>query len=573
MISAPHEAHPPTRAPAPPPLRVMSRADANIGLEDVVVRPRKPGQLVVMAVALGMAGWTAWSAAVGGLPWGIASVCSAALLILTWTLYRQWLRTMRPGAWQMAIGRDRVLIRYRGVMDTGTPPGNPQVIELPLAHVRGVWRLKRTVKVEASGDHQHRTYEYLNFRVQGCDLRPLQVVLLEEQRDRADEWFTHRDPAVVVTAGVLRVETAFQGSGVEPGTDELLRQLTEHVPLEPEAAEYIDVSRPASMLPEERDDALRAVAETSVPRALMIARKMQPDASDADVQAHVLDLIACPDPAAVPTPAAAPRPSADGVAAPGKATLPAPRILRRWEAELRPEERLVMPRATGTLFVSILFAGLAGWMAWRGWTGAMHWGWAGPVGGLALLLAWGGVGSWRRSRRPEAWQMAIGPERILVPLRSYMHARLRVADDPQILELPLAHLVSARGTQLKRMRPRRGSQRPDYSYFNCVDLRTRGMDLGPLHEALAAEGELRPDGSRTNVTVRLAEDGVVRMETKASWDQTTALLRMVGERVPREEDIVEVVDLQGRLTRTLLKPTAPARKQAAGRGSGVGDAG
>jgi hypothetical protein len=569
MISAPHDTQPPVSAPAPAPLRVLPLDDANIGLEDVVVRPRHPGQLVIAAVLLGLAAWTAWKAA-QGLYLPLAALGIATLLSISWMLYGQWRRAARPGAWLMAIGRERVLIRYRGVMNTRVPAGEPQVIELPFAYVRSVRRLKRSVR--GSGESGQLSYEYLDFRVQGCDLRPLQVMLMEEHRDRAETWFARREPAVIVTGdGVLRVETSFQGSGVAPGTDELLRQLAERAPVDAEGIEHIDVHEPARMMLDKRDAALRAIGETSPGRAVTIARKMQPDASDAELRAHVLGLVACPAPTAVAAPvaeaAAAPELAEDGIVGlvePLQPALPAPRILPPAEVELRPDERQVRSRANGWLLLGIFFLGLTGWLAWGGWTGTMPWGWAAVLGVISLALAGSLVEGWYASLQPGAWQMAIGPERILVPLRPYTHEHLKV-DNRQILELPLAHLVSVRGTKLKRMRARHGSK-PDYQHFHCLDFQTRGMDLGALQEVLAAEGTLNPDGSRGNATVQVAA-GLVRVTTKSSWSRTAAMLRVVGERVPVEGDVLEEVDIQGRNTRTLLNPTPTTGKQASGPGS------
>lgn len=490
---------------SPQPLRLLSLDDANIGLDDVVVRPAQPG----LAARL---------------------------------LGEELRHSLRPSAWRMAIGRDRVLIRFLGILETDVPPEAPQVVELPFACVRNVRRLKRHVL-----DDKGVSYEFLEFRVQDCDLRPLQAVLLARRADRS---------VVAVTAGgALRVETSFQGWGVEPDTDEILRQLSEHVPLDGEAQDYIDASEPHRVLPEMRDEILRAVAETSVQRALVVARGMQPDASQAELEAHVMGLIACPDPAAA---------AARTGPAPGE-VLAVPRILRRAEAEFRPGEHAVRPRATGSLLLAITFLALAGWVAWKYWTGTMHWGWAAAGGTVSLLLGAGILQGWRDSLRPAAWQMAIGPERILVPLRSYLNGRL-LDDDPQILELPLAHLASVRATDLRLARDAPTERGVEHRYLHCLDFRTRGMDLGPLKEAVAAEGNLRADGSRLHVRVQVPDPDVVRVETGSNWERTTEMLRLLGEHLAVEEAVSEQVDTGGRRTRKLRADSPPARKQAPVRG-------
>ncbi|HYW13824.1 MAG TPA: hypothetical protein VE871_17810 [Longimicrobium sp.] len=595
----------PAAAPvSAPPLRLLSLDDANIGLDDVIVRPRKPGVAFVAVFALGAAGLATWKATTGDLPLAIAAGCAAAFLGATWLLLRHRLRGRRPGAWQMAIGRDRVLIRYRGVVEADLSPNAPQLIELPLANVLGVRQLKRGIH-EAGRDGQMLSYTYLDFRVRDCDLRPLQAVLQGEQSSHTRTWLTRRNPGVIVGAeGVLRVETSFQGTGTAPDTDEILRLLAERVPRDADAQEYLDLRQPTTLLPEDKEKGLRAIGEVSTHRALLLAELMHPQASRAELQQRIADLVACPAPAAPARPGASadsvdfaatsplaesaatpelaasaetsglsnaaprtelartPQPSASASAsAPtsadggrGEVALPSPRFLRPSEAAIRGDERLVRPNAVFQLVFGIVLLGVAGWMGWRYREGTIHWGWAAGVGAFCLLFGVWMLQSWRLSLRPEAWLLAIGPERVLVRVRTYLNAHL-TADEPQIVELPLAHLVSVRLRNYKRERggPSDGK---NYKHTTYLDFRTRDTDLGPLGEALAREYAPRADGSSTPPIVLMDGDmlSVVMEPTRPDRDEVLCLL---GERMPREDTVSEVVDLGGRSRMRLTEPPAP----------------
>ncbi|HST61435.1 MAG TPA: hypothetical protein VLK84_22205 [Longimicrobium sp.] len=585
---------------APPPLRLLSLGDANIGLDDVIVRPRKNGLLFIAIVALAISGWTTWRAVAGTLDWGIAAICIAALLSAPLLLYWYRRRDRRPGAWQMAIGRDRVLIRYRGVIEAGVPAGAPQVIELPLAHVLGVRQMRRVIRQVGGNDSDMLTYTYLDFRVRDRDLRPLQAVLMERQRKDAGTWFTRRDPTVAVTAdGVLRVETSFQGSDTQPRMDEILRLLGERVPRDADGQELLDIRNPATLLPEDKEKGLRAVGETSMHRALLLAEEMDPHTSRAELQQRVADLVACPAPSAsappdapagsdtieltasaetteltasaavsglpdatseLPVPGTQQQPepasastSVDEV--PGDVALPSPRFLRPSEAEIRADEQLVRPNAVFSLVLGLALLGTAGWMGWKYWAGTIHWGWAAGIGAFSLLFGGGLLQGWRLSFRREAWVMAIGPERILVRVRSYLHEHL-TADDPQVVELPLAHLVSVRLRKVERQLPGKGRSR-NYKFATLLEFRTRGTALLPLGEALSQEYAPRPNGSVTPPVVRVDGD-VLTVEIGPIRPDRDEVLRLLGERMTREDDVEEVVEIGGHSQTRLARP--PARK-------------
>lgn len=539
----------------PPPLRLLSLDDANIGLDDVIVRPEQSGATIPVVMALGMAVYSVREALKGDLHWAWAAAMALLVAGVAWLAFDMRRRTRRAGAWQMAIGRERVLIRYSSVRSDHLPTSALQVVELPFAQVRSVRRMRRTVE-ENDGDRLRRwRHEFLDFRVKDCDPRPLQAVLLDEQQEHASTWFRRRNPTVAVTSdGVLRVETSFLSAGTDPGTDEILRLLAEHVPREEDARENIDLTHPERLSPEAQDEALRAVAETNPHRALRLARKMQPDAPPEEADLRVARLTACPDASTISVVAAQP-PAPDARA---ESTLPAPRILPRDEAPLLPDDRIVRPLGTRLLVVAVVMFALAGLVAWRYQAGAMRWGWAALGVGFFAVLGWTWTAMWMTTLRRDAWLLAVGRERILVHLRS---SRRRSPGEPQLLELPWARIASVRPTRQKRSRPSPTGSGTIGRSHTFLDLRVRDLDLGPLREALARERALDRNAAYRDVDPEtVVDDDVVRVEV-ASKDGSTRpghaeLLRLLGERVPVEEAVSEEVQTGGTRngTRRLTPP-------------------
>ncbi|HEX6038604.1 hypothetical protein [Longimicrobium sp.] len=236
-----------------------------------------------------------------------------------------------------------------------------------------------------------------------------------------------------------------------------------------------------------------------------------------------------------PTRAVVPPPSVD-VAPPPPADPPptAPRILRRAELDLRPDERLVWSRATGTLVIAMICFALAGLAAWRYAAGTLSLGWT-VAGGFCGLFGVGLVLGWRSSLRPEAWLLSVGPERILISIRPYLSDKL-TAGDPHILELPVSAIASVRQSTNRRMHQARGESGISYTYVAYLDFRTRGLDLEPLRQQLAREW--KPRGTDGNEHV-LVEDTMVRVRLGSTRPEAQEVAYMLGEYLVLEPDVSE----------------------------------
>lgn len=533
--------HPPVPSAEPEaqPLRLLRLDETNIDPADVIVQPSSPGLLGFAILSLGFAGWIARDAWRGGWGWGWAGPLILALCWMAWRLYRGWRRYKRAGVWLLAVGADRVLIRFRSVVSEHLPPDLPQAIELPLSRIASV-RITHRKTEEKSGDNTRRTsYEYLDFRLRDTDLGPLRGVLVQDQWERRRRWFAQRDPTVAVTnEGMLRVEMAYNSAAARPDVRAVVKLLSPRVLVEEERWEQFNLTGSTTLSAAEQDAALRAVGETSEGQALALAAKYFPDATQEDAAAYVRHLLAPREPGADDaSPAPAP-PSA-------QAALPAPRLLYRDEARPDPGDVLVRPRSRGYLVWGVLFLALAGWLGWLGYEGRMRWWLASLLGVLSLLIGGGSIQTWTKTLRRDNWLMAIGGSRVLIRFRSFLHDHFP-AEDPQVVELPLENVVSVRQTRQKVTRPATKQVGEQHRHLTFLDIRTRGLNLVPLWDALARERTVRHLGNRRDHDpVLLVEDGIIRVEMVSGWGtarpRIDAVLRLLGRHAPVEEDASETV--------------------------------
>jgi hypothetical protein len=522
-------------APGAQPLRLLRLDETDIGPDDTVVKPSSPGLLGIAVLSLVFAGIVGWDAARGGLGWIWAGPLILALCGMAWMLYRGWRRFQRSGVWLLAVGPERVLIRFRSVVSEHLPSTLPQVIELPLSRVESIRVTRRKVEERNGNTPRRYSHHYLDFRLRDTDPGPLRDQLVQDQRERGRRWFAQRDPTVALTAeGILRVEMSYNGAASRPDVRAVAQLLAPRVRVEAEATERLDLTRRVPLSPAEQDATLRAVGETSAGGALSLAMRYFPDASREDAAAYVEHLLTARDPQTQPS-----------AALPTDGTLPAPRLLARADARPDPGDVLVRPRAGSYLVGGVLFLALAGWLGLLGYEGRMRWWLALLLGVVSLLIAWSSLETWSKTLRRDNWVMAVGSTRVLIRFRSWMNAGLPAAD-PQAVELPVAHLVSARLTRQKRTRPAIKGRGASHRELTYLDLRTRGLDLAPLWNALVRERTPPHAGTRRDHDpVQLPGDDVVRVELVSTHARTrpaaAEVLRLLGRHVPVEDDASEEV--------------------------------
>lgn len=217
------------------------------------------------------------------------------------------------------------------------------------------------------------------------------------------------------------------------------------------------------------------------------------------------------------------------------------RLLRPDQAPLAVDDVLVRPRATPSLVVAIVFSAMAWLVAARYLEGKLPLVAAIFFGVAFALIARVGFTAWRRSLRRDAWLMAIGPRRVLIRFRSFLHTRFP-AEDPQLVEIPIQAVAWVRRRRRHVTRPSgRATQHRRYTY---LDFHLHPADLEPLRQALAREAALKHRGGGfDHQPVIVTAEGEIRVEMAYNGASTRPrsadVLRLLGARVPVEDEVEE----------------------------------
>ena len=165
---------------------------------------------------------------------------------------------LKPTNWVLAIGADRVLVKFRPYSHTRFSDADPQVVEVPMSEIGSIAR--RTIAVTDRGHKGilHTVREpVLDFRLPGASLGVLKERLRHE-RTHPGVWATHH-PVSVVAGEVIRVSWKGNAAWLRPKTEEAVRLLGQHVAVDPETYVEIDLTRPESIAPVDREWYLRGL--------------------------------------------------------------------------------------------------------------------------------------------------------------------------------------------------------------------------------------------------------------------------------------------------------------------------
>jgi hypothetical protein len=91
---------------------------------------------------------------------------------------------------------------------------------------------------------------------------------------------------------------------------------------------------------------------------------------------------------------------------------------------------------------------------------------------------------------PTNWLLAIGPDRVLIKIRSYLNTRLP-ADDPQVVSLSFSEIEAAQITKEKIRYYRSQGNSKTTEYQTHLDLHIKTESLEPLQERLKYERSVK----------------------------------------------------------------------------------
>jgi hypothetical protein len=196
--------------------------------------------LLFAGLVIGMFLWNRF----GDLPFFAFVFSGFFLVIFSIFFFRCFAKAMAPANWLLAIGPDRVLIKFRSYLNPHLPEDDPQVVSLSFSEIEAAQITKETIKYYRSQGNS-RTTEYqrhLDLHIKTESLEPLRERLKYERSVK-----TYKDsgvsksstkarhyPVSVPEDKIIRIQWRSPGTHVVPGIKKAVDLLSRnHVSIEP----------------------------------------------------------------------------------------------------------------------------------------------------------------------------------------------------------------------------------------------------------------------------------------------------------------------------------------------------
>jgi hypothetical protein len=135
--------------------------------------------VVFAGLAVAMSVWNRF----GDLPFFFVVVSGGFLASFSLICFGCFAKTLAPTNWLLAVGPDRMMIKFRSYLNPQLPADDPQVILLPFSEVEAAQITKQKITCEAARSEGPTTehHTYLDLLIRGQDLQPLRESLKYER--------------------------------------------------------------------------------------------------------------------------------------------------------------------------------------------------------------------------------------------------------------------------------------------------------------------------------------------------------------------------------------------------------
>jgi len=196
--------------------------------------------LLFAGLVIGMFFWNRF----GDLPFFAFVFSGFFLALFSIFFFRCFAKTLAPTNWLLAIGPDRVLIKFRSYLNPHLPADDPQVVSLSFSEIEAAHITKEKIRYYRSQGNS-RTTEYqthFDLHIKTESLQPLQERLKYERSVKTykessvcrSSTKARHYPVSVPEDKIIRIQWRSPGTHVVPGVKKTIDILARnHVAIEP----------------------------------------------------------------------------------------------------------------------------------------------------------------------------------------------------------------------------------------------------------------------------------------------------------------------------------------------------
>jgi len=189
-------------------------------------------------------------------------------------------KSLAPTNWILAIGPDRVLVKFRSYLNAHFPSTDPQVVQFHPSELRSARITKQRITAPGSNRGNVTSFHtFLDLHVSAAELAPLQERLKYERTVKVQTGTKLKSssrarhyPVSVVDSDTIRIEWRSPQDVIVPGAKKALAALSRcHVSVEVLNREVIDLTEGSSTVAKSTEDKILHLAERG---NLMAATKL-----------------------------------------------------------------------------------------------------------------------------------------------------------------------------------------------------------------------------------------------------------------------------------------------------------
>jgi hypothetical protein len=218
----------------------------------------------------------------GDLPLYAVILFGGFMLIMGRMAFFNFRKSLAPTNWLLAIGPDRILIKFRSFLNSHFPSADPQVVSLDPSEIASARITTQWIK--APGLHSRRQtsfHTFLDLHVPSVDLAPLKERVKYERTLKAQKIGKHVSlkvrhyPVSVMGEDTIRIEWPSPLIYFAPGIKKALAALDRQgIRLESPKKEKIDLTRKGRSDLKSAEDKILYLAERgNFPAAVKLARR------------------------------------------------------------------------------------------------------------------------------------------------------------------------------------------------------------------------------------------------------------------------------------------------------------
>ena len=231
-------------------MKLLVLEDTALTNLDMKFRQSPLAQLIPSLIFFSLTGGAVYWYWFRGMHLITAVLFGGMMFLMGLALFSSFKKALAPTNWLLAIGPDRVLIKFRSYLNAHFPSTDPQVVLLDPSEIAYARIAKQKIKVPGSRNRNRTSFHtFLDLHVPSTDLMPLkdrikyERILKPQKTGKYTKSKCHHYPVSILNIDTIRIEWPSPIIFIAPGISRALTMLSRQgVKIESPKKEFVDLT-------------------------------------------------------------------------------------------------------------------------------------------------------------------------------------------------------------------------------------------------------------------------------------------------------------------------------------------